>query len=275
MARCLIVKGEVNDGHFALNTYSINQENFERFFMIERTKVINDEIIFDHDVEMYSLIYSTAAKMYYPKEVNHRRKRESLCNLFKSKTPKYEEVKKLDKSLLKSHKQGYVVGEIFFKRCQMMHFMNKPPSLNKMVYAQQLGFFDKWGENLPVGSMKSLCKFFAPVLHFWAAYRYFQFSAEKNVEGYEPVIYCLLNAPLDFLKLATIYREYAFFYGVVKKRSDLWMPQDWKKAGLDWVSVDAFFETEASRKEAKKLKVIFKDYIKNEVWRNPPAEPDS
>lgn len=230
--------------------------------MIEGMIEYNGKTIFDHDEEMFDLIYSTAAIMYFPNEVKDRCKRELYRKAFDHKTSAHVKSNKLDKSLFEARKKGYMAGEFFFRRCQMALFMGKAPSLNQMYYATQEEFYDKWRENFPVGSIKPLCRTFAPVLHLWSAYRYFQFSAEK-VEFPE---YYLLLAPLDFLKLATIYRECAVGCEMVDSLSDLWMPQGLKKAELDWIFVEAFFETKVAYKEGREFKSIFQEYRNGRFW---------
>lgn len=231
--------------------------------MIERTINLNGKVTFGHDKEMFNLIYTTAARMYFPGKANDRRKRDAYLEVFAHKNLDPELSSKLRNSLLKSYRKGYLAGEVFFKRCQMTLYIGRAPSLNEMLYAAQKGFYDQWkAKGFPSGIIKSTCKAFSPVLHLWAAHRYFQGYTGKN----EPPEYYLHHTPCLFLRIAHNYRECASNYAMIDRRSALWMPQGWKDAASQVAVESDIAEEKGAREEAERLEAVFSEYREERIW---------
>ena len=93
----------------------------------------NGKTIFDHDEEMFDLIYSTAAIMYFPNEVKDRRKRELYRKAFDHKTSAHVKSNKLDKSLFEARKNGYMAGEFFSGGVRWHFSWVRLPHLTKCI----------------------------------------------------------------------------------------------------------------------------------------------
>lgn len=225
------------------------------------------------DNEGINLIYNVAAKMLFPHPSKNKRERKAFVAFLRNDRKNFPDLcsKHMDvfNREFKSKREGTVAGEIMRLRslCAISSDNEDDiPSLKFLRYLiKEKGFMAYWSEiGYPIKSLRHIWPRYKAVSHLWAADVFICLMyPDKDIRYLD----CLLKYPEIFLGYAAWFREIASKYGLIYKKTDLWMPLKWQSIAAE-INLTEFFYTEDWLRQKDFFKRTKEEYLEGQHWFN-------
>lgn len=204
----------------------------------------NNKIVFFHpitgqeigpyDKNTLELLIKTRAMMLFPDLKKHRTIREQLENVHPHNLVLTND-EKIGRIIGKRYKRIKSIGVVFKVQCEHWAVGRKRRSLNIIMEVAARGFFNKWEElGINVGAAYKHWPEFKSVRHLLAAYIALTGTDKKtNPEADQAGAFgvhfmSFIISPGRFFLVADRYRQWALEAGMIKRKTELWMPKKWK-----------------------------------------------